>query len=309
MLNIVKKQIRNNYTDGRYAKKYIIIHETDNTRAGADAMAHFSYWDKNPRARASTTFVVDDKEQVQMMDLLDKPWAIGVIYGNPRNVTDADNNNSINIEICVNSDGDYMKARQNCIDLVKYLMQVTGIPASNVIRHYDACKKWCPRTMMNHPELWDDFKAQIAGVAPKPVPKPVPLHPQVADQSIKELQEVLNKLGFKGKDGKVLKVDGLKGDNTDFAIEAFQKVMGITVDGDPGSITMSAIAQILAKPKCGDQLPDRVYAVRYVQWRVGAKVDGDFGDLTEKAVKAWQKNHGLGVDGVVGIYTWAKLIG
>ena len=36
-------------------------------------------------------------------------------------------------------------------------------------------------------------------------------------------------------------------------------------------------------------------------------VDGDFGQATEKAVKAFQKDHGLTQDGVVGPKTWEAL--
>ena len=36
-------------------------------------------------------------------------------------------------------------------------------------------------------------------------------------------------------------------------------------------------------------------------------VDGDFGRMTEKAVKVFQKDHGLVVDGVVGLNTWKAL--
>ena len=37
--------------------------------------------------------------------------------------------------------------------------------------------------------------------------------------------------------------------------------------------------------------------------------DGDFGDATESAVRAYQKAKGLTVDGVVGAKTWSKLLG
>ncbi len=37
------------------------------------------------------------------------------------------------------------------------------------------------------------------------------------------------------------------------------------------------------------------------------KVDGDFGQNTETAVKLFQKYYGLNIDGVVGPKTWAKL--
>lgn len=37
------------------------------------------------------------------------------------------------------------------------------------------------------------------------------------------------------------------------------------------------------------------------------KIDGDFGRKTENAVKAYQKDHGLKVDGIVGAKTWKSL--
>ena len=37
-------------------------------------------------------------------------------------------------------------------------------------------------------------------------------------------------------------------------------------------------------------------------------VDGDFGRMTEKAVKAFQKDHGLTVDGICGPKTWKELM-
>jgi peptidoglycan hydrolase-like protein with peptidoglycan-binding domain len=47
--------------------------------------------------------------------------------------------------------------------------------------------------------------------------------------------------------------------------------------------------------------------VRWLQRRVGAFVDGDFGPLTELAVKAFQIKHGLLADGIVSPLTFAPL--
>jgi lysozyme len=47
--------------------------------------------------------------------------------------------------------------------------------------------------------------------------------------------------------------------------------------------------------------------VGMVQKKVGVKVDEDFGHLTEKGVKTWQKEHGLVDDGIVGKNTWNKM--
>lgn len=49
--------------------------------------------------------------------------------------------------------------------------------------------------------------------------------------------------------------------------------------------------------------------VRAIQRRVGARVDGAFGDKTRTAVMSFQKKHGLAVDGVVGRQTVAAMRG
>jgi peptidoglycan hydrolase-like protein with peptidoglycan-binding domain len=53
--------------------------------------------------------------------------------------------------------------------------------------------------------------------------------------------------------------------------------------------------------------------VRSVQYLLNAHgsnlaVDGDFGPKTDAAVRAFQADHGLGVDGIVGDQTWPVLI-
>ena len=39
----------------------------------------------------------------------------------------------------------------------------------------------------------------------------------------------------------------------------------------------------------------------------GIRLDGDYGSRTERAIKLYQKRHGLRIDGVVGAETWASL--
>lgn len=47
--------------------------------------------------------------------------------------------------------------------------------------------------------------------------------------------------------------------------------------------------------------------VKKIQQVVKAYPDGIFGDLTNEAVKAWQREHGLTADGIVGMKTLAKM--
>lgn len=157
-MEIIKKLTKKNCYLGKNKAKYIVIHETDNTDKGADAERH-AQAARNGNINP-VHFYVDEHSIYQSLRLTDGAWAVGTRYGTPL-VSGVTNYNSINIEICVNKGGDYEKARENTIWLVKYLMKETGIKADKVIRHYDAKKKWCPRKMMDNPELWEDFKKQI----------------------------------------------------------------------------------------------------------------------------------------------------
>ena len=66
----------------------------------------------------------------------------------------------------------------------------------------------------------------------------------------------------------------------------------------------------LKKGNKGDsvkRLQEKLISKGYPLPRYGA--DGDFGSETESAVKQFQKDHGLTVDGIVGAKTWAALDG
>lgn len=54
---------------------------------------------------------------------------------------------------------------------------------------------------------------------------------------VKTVQRILNYLGFNGKDGKKLTVDGVFSDNLDYAVKAYQKKYNLTVDGIVGEKT------------------------------------------------------------------------
>ena len=57
--------------------------------------------------------------------------------------------------------------------------------------------------------------------------------------------------------------------------------------------------------------PSKEYSnvVKIIQHTVGAPIDGYFGNSTAEKVKAWQKNHGLTVDGVWGEECWLEALG
>lgn len=146
--------------------KYIVIHETDNYAKGADARRHASAQAAG-HLSTSVHYYAGSDGVCQAAEHKDGTFSIGVEYNASHAVKDADNRNTINIEICVNSDGDYGKARENAIALVRELLRDTDIPVERVIRHFDARGKYCPRKMMDSPGLWTDFQNQIGRKEPE----------------------------------------------------------------------------------------------------------------------------------------------
>src|SRR5690625_37073 len=136
---------------GTNSKKYIVIHETANTRKGANANAHARLQANGNSRNASWHYQVDDREIVQSFSDNAQCWHAGNKYYNE---------NSIGIEICVNSDGDFKKAVDNAVKLTKHLMDKYNIPASNVIQHNTASGKNCPRYLRSGEKgvTWSQFK-------------------------------------------------------------------------------------------------------------------------------------------------------
>src|SRR5690625_4302635 len=186
--HIVTKHIANRVTySGTNSKKYIVIHETANTQKGANACAHARLQASGNSRLASWHYTVDDKEIVQSFSDDAQCWGAGNRYYNE---------NGIQIEICVNSDGNFKKAVDNAVKLTKHLMDKYNIPASNVIQHYHASGKNCPRYLRSGEKgvSWNDFKAGLTGKhktsskAKKTVSKP-----KTTNKSISQMaQEVID---------------------------------------------------------------------------------------------------------------------
>ncbi len=157
-MNITKKQIGYNKSQRKTAIKYIVIHDTGNKNNGANAISHFNYFNGGNR-NSSADFFVDSTQVLQANDYNKYyTWHCGDGKGK-YGITNA---NSLGIEICVNSDGDYAKAIKNAVEITKTLMKELNIPKENVVRHYDASRKNCPASMSgNNWALWKDFQKEI----------------------------------------------------------------------------------------------------------------------------------------------------
>lgn len=157
-MNIISKQIAYNKEVRTEAPSYIVIHDTGNVGVGTDANAHFNYFNSDNR-NASADFFVDSKCIIQANDYTKYfTWHCG----DGKGVNGITNQNSIGVELCVNSDGDYEKAFSNLVELTKHLMTVLNIPIDRVVRHYDASGKICPYSMSkSNWEKWTEFKQRL----------------------------------------------------------------------------------------------------------------------------------------------------
>lgn len=136
---------------GTNPRKYITIHETANTTKGANAQAHANLQSRG--FSASFHWQVDDKEAIQSFPHTVRCWHAGDGRGRG-------NYESIGIEICVNSDGDFKKAVQNAAKLVRQIMRQENIPIQNVVQHNHWSGKNCP-TNLRKGRGWADFIQEV----------------------------------------------------------------------------------------------------------------------------------------------------
>lgn len=159
----IKKHLSHpsNYTaTGGREIKYIVIHYTAND--GDTAIANCKYFAGAGRG-ASAHYFVDSTEVWQSVEDRDKAWHCGGdVYYHPA----CRNSNSIGIEICshrASKDRYYFDQRavERAIELTRAKMAEYGIPAANVVRHYDVTHKKCPAPFVDDAEAWAGFKKAL----------------------------------------------------------------------------------------------------------------------------------------------------
>ena len=130
--------------------KKIYIHETDNTNKGSEADNHARLQANGNSRQASWHWSVDDKEAVQSFTHDYQCWAAGSTKGN---------NEAIQIEMCVNSDGDYVKTVQNTASLVAKILKDENLTVNDVVQHNFYSGKNCPSKMRSTsaPIPWSSF--------------------------------------------------------------------------------------------------------------------------------------------------------
>lgn len=153
-----KKLIGRNYRKGRRGSvEYIVLHDTGNESPGADAMAHYRYFNSAYRG-ASAHYFVDENGILEIVEQANTAWHCGDGKGR-YGIT---NDNSIGIELCVNQGNDMEKTYEHARVLIRELMETHHLGKSRVLRHYDASRKNCPAHMRkDHWAKWWGFWESI----------------------------------------------------------------------------------------------------------------------------------------------------
>lgn len=135
----------------------VVIHYVGNPNTTAQANRNYfeSLSSGEEKTYASSHFIVGlEGEVIQCIPLTEVAYASNVR-----------NSDTVAIEVChpdetgAFSPGTYHRA----VELTAWLCREFRLdPAEDVIRHYDVTGKVCPKYFVNHPESWEQFRAEVA---------------------------------------------------------------------------------------------------------------------------------------------------
>ena len=133
----------------------IVIHYTANP--GATAQNNRDYFENlsiSHEAKVSSHFVIGlEGEVIQCIPTSEMSYAT-----NSRNV------DSISIECCHKDDTGVFEQEtyDSVVKLAAWLCARFGLTSEQVIRHYDVTGKECPKYYVDHPDAWEQMKADIS---------------------------------------------------------------------------------------------------------------------------------------------------
>lgn len=147
-------------TPGRPGQKrkieWLVIHETANTAAGADAEAHSRFLqDSTYETALSWHYTVDDHQIYHHL-----PDDEVAYHASDQLQEGGGNVSGIGIELCVNSDGDFEQTLENAAALAAYLLDQYDLSLDQVKRHADFTDKVCPQTLIETGR-WEEFLQMV----------------------------------------------------------------------------------------------------------------------------------------------------
>lgn len=253
----------NGYGTGN-KKQYLTIHQTGNTKKGANAKMHANL--QSGVYGASWHWQVDDKEAIQSFEHNASLWHASDGRGNG-------NLNSIAIEGCINEDGNYSQTVKNMAELAAKILKDEGIPIGNMKQHnhWDTkSRKNCPAQIRAGKDgiTWNKFvqmvqdnlngkssKPVVTSSKPKSVSKsnlPTGVYRYRKNESMRhgndvlQIQQALSSVYYyPNKGAKNNGCDGWYGSNTADAVKRFQSMHGLSADGDYGPATRNKLLSVM----------------------------------------------------------------
>lgn len=160
MPTIIKQHTKVNFTNVNIPVKYIVEHDTG--VLGQTAKNNAEYFENTYRG-ASAHYFVDKTSIYEVVAAGKKAWHVG----DDKDDSDGINNgNTVGIELCAEKDGTFHpQTIANAAWLTQKLMKDFRVPASKVVRHYDASGKNCPQRMNTDGKwtLWYKYHKQLTG--------------------------------------------------------------------------------------------------------------------------------------------------
>lgn len=296
------------------AVKYIVMHYVGSGSSSAgNALANCKYF-ASGNHDASAHYFVDDSGIWEYADPKSyATWHCGD-GGGKYGIT---NQNSIGVEVCINGDKPYTdKEIAYLKELVPTLMKRFDVPASRVVRHFDASRKQCPYYYVRRPAEWEKLRKIITSSSSAPTTtKPATTTVSPTITNVKTGQKGLNRILAGTRGFTNLVIDGSRGPATRKAeVMAVQRGLNkdygcyLDVDGSFGPKSRRVMsAHYICKGSKGE-LVKAVQASLYCHRYSPKGIDGSFGPGMDAAVRAFQKDYGLTVDGSCGPATVAALL-
>ena len=295
-----------NYATGRTAKiDKVIIHVTQGSYAGTIS------WFQDPVSKVSSHYVIRSANGEITQMVRDKDTAYHAKSSNASAI-------GIEHEGFIDDATWFTDAMyRSSAALTKYLCERYGIPKdrTHIIGHSEA-----PGNDHTDPGPywnWTYYMQLVTGTSSSATggpgasdelsfPSYTPQQTGSTGPQVKAIQQLLNAQGYEAGTA-----DGVFGAATKSAVQAFQRARALEADGAVDGKTWTALLSAgttptLTKGSTGD-------AVKRLQRALTAAlgsplgIDGTFGPATDTAVRAYQGERHLSVDGVVDGVTWAAL--
>ena len=269
-MEIIKNLIDNN----KYNIKCPVVHNTANDATARNEVEYM----KNNNNTVSFHYSIDDKEIVQGIEENRNAWHAG----DGRN--GKGNRHGIAIEICYSKSGGerFDLAEKNAVKFIAEKLKEKGWGIDKVKKHQDFNGKYCPHRTLDLG--WERFLNMIREELGQTTSNTNEV------QSTDDKKEVIKKLQH--------------------AYNVSYKT-NLVEDGVKGAKTEAVMKQYYLKNFTQNELvkwvQDRL--VNHKHYNLGnSGIDGKYGKDTENAVKQFQKDNGLTVDGKAGYHTISILI-